>query len=148
MAVFMSDAQLEKLGKSRIAEFYPQLDKLNIAFLFNEKARKSGDKLIAGKCSKVSDREFFLHGHDIIIEIAQDIYLGSTIANRQAVMDHELSHIGIKKDKDGFDAFDKNGRLKVFINQHDLQEFVEIYERHGKYHEDIKKFVEAKAKTK
>lgn len=144
MSVFISDARLEKLGKARIAEFYPHLKDLNISFLFQEKARKSGDKIIAGKCSKVGDREFFLHGHDIIIEIAQDIYLGSSAEINNAVMDHELAHIGIKKDKDGLDAYDsKTGRIKLFIKKHDLQEFTEIYERHGAYHEDIYNFVNA-----
>ena len=48
-----------------------------------------------------------------------------------SLVEHELGHCGQAKDKYGMPAFTKDGRPKLAIRGHDLEEFVSIDRRYG-----------------
>lgn len=48
-----------------------------------------------------------------------------------SLVEHELGHCGQSKDKYGMPAFTKDGRPKLAIRGHDLEEFVFIARRYG-----------------
>lgn len=48
-----------------------------------------------------------------------------------ALVEHELYHIGQKKDDFGAPAFTKDGMPKIGIRGHDVEEFVGVVERYG-----------------
>lgn len=48
-----------------------------------------------------------------------------------AVVEHELYHLGHKRDEFGAPAFTKDGQPKLFIRGHDFEEFVGVVERYG-----------------
>lgn len=62
-----------------------------------------------------------------------------------ALIEHELMHIGQKLDEFGAPAFNKDGRPKLGLRAHDIEEFVGIIERYGVGHPDsaIAKMVRA-----
>ena len=48
-----------------------------------------------------------------------------------ALVEHELAHIGQKKDEFGAPAFTKDGIPKLGVRDHDVSEFVGVVERYG-----------------
>lgn len=48
-----------------------------------------------------------------------------------AVVEHELYHLGHRRDEFGAPAFTKDGQPKLFIRGHDFEEFVGVVERYG-----------------
>ena len=57
-------------------------------------------------------------------------------------MEHELYHIGHAPDAYGVPAFDKQGRPKLRIVGHDVEEFVGVVARYG-LSADVRRLVEA-----
>ncbi len=58
-----------------------------------------------------------------------------------ALIDHELYHIAHKKDAYGQPAFGKDGRARLAMAAHDIEEFFGIVDRYGA-DDDIKKMIE------
>lgn len=48
-----------------------------------------------------------------------------------ALVEHELYHCGHRRDEFGSLAYDKDGRPKLFMRPHDVEEFVGVVERYG-----------------
>ena len=48
-----------------------------------------------------------------------------------ALLEHELYHVGHKRDEFGNPAFTKDGRPRLGIRGHDVEEFVGVVERYG-----------------
>jgi hypothetical protein len=57
------------------------------------------------------------------------------IKRKEAVLDHELHHLEVKKDKEGRIEKDDAVRPKLMFRKHDIQigGFAEIIERHGEH---------------
>jgi hypothetical protein len=101
-----------------IKAHHPHLVGARIAFVMRSEAPSSGGKVTLGKAKKVS-AELQLHfPYDFIIWLARDRYLGLSPLQREALIDHELSHC----EWDGDTA-----RIKG----HDVEEFTHIIERYG-----------------
>lgn len=58
---------------------------------------------------------------DAEIVIDEEKYSDMSPAERDALLDHELYHIEIKKDKHGKPKLDENGRPKLKLRKHDYQ---------------------------
>lgn len=127
-----------------IKDHRPDLANLNIQYIFRPEASISNTKVIAGRCIRVDDRNWLLHQFDVLIELAQDIWGQANDEFKVALVDHELGHIGIVRDKDGEVAFDEgSGRVKIRMNHHDIEEFEDVLQRHGAYHKDLREFLRA-----
>ena len=153
MPHYQTDSELAKIGAAVIKKYRPELKDLAIAYMFRDEAAVSSGKLIAGRCIRVDDRNRTLHEHDIIIEIAKDVWSQAEDRFKEALMDHELGHIGIRYDEDGTTPLeDDYGRIRTFLHHHDIEEFDDVLERHGAYHADLRKFLKKfedhKAKAK
>lgn len=148
MPAYASDPSLEPIGQKIIDEYRPDLKILKIKYLFRDKAPVSENHVTAGMCYRVDDRNRTLHGYDIIIELARDVWDEANDDFRRALVDHELGHIGIRIDDDsGSPAIDDaTGRVKVYLRKHDIEEFEDVLERHGAYHKGLRSFLEAFAK--
>jgi hypothetical protein len=92
------------------------------------KARKIGG--LNAWLSEKTDEPYF------VIEVAYDLWLGMTTAQKRALVDHELSHCRIKYSK-------TTGEPSLYIAPHDLEEFNAIVERHGLWRDDVQKFLDA-----
>lgn len=153
MPVYKQNNELEELAAQVIKERRPELSMLSICYLFRGEAAVSNDKVVAGMCIKVDDRNWTIHKHDFLIEIAKDVWDEASDLFRDAIMDHELGHCGIRMEGPNEPRIDeKTGRLRVYIIPHDIEEFADVLERHGDYHaalrEFLNSFVEFKKKAK
>lgn len=113
-----------------------------IRCVFRSKHAKEGTKAILGKARRISGLNAYLstdEGADaetyFVIEIALDIWRGMSNKEREALVDHELSHCRIK--------YSKTGEPSLVIAPHDLEEFNAIVERHGLWRRDVKDFLAA-----
>lgn len=101
-----------------IARYHEHLKGARIAFIMRSEAPRSGGKLTLGKAKKVS-AELQVHiEYDFIIWLAKDWYQRLSALQREALIDHELSHC---------EWFDE----KASIKGHDVEEFAHIIERYG-----------------
>lgn len=149
MARYKSDKELAGFAQPILDKFHPNLKLIKIAFLFREEASITGDRVIAGMAVKVDDRNWSLHKVDAIVEIARDVWEDANEQFRAALIDHELSHIGIRFDENATPVMDEaTNRVKVFMRPHSIEEFDDVLARHGAYHKALRSFLDAFAKRK
>jgi len=150
--LYAQDKTLENLGNAIIAANRPGLVDAKICYMFREKASITRDKVIAGRCIRVDDRNYSIHKYDFLIEIAMDLWQEANDDFKKALMDHELGHAGIVRDENGELELDDKGRIRTYVNLHDIEEFSDVLARHGAYHEALRQFLQAfadrKSKTK
>lgn len=80
--------------------------------------------------------EWFGAVPDYLITVAGDYAAQANEAEYCAVLEHELYHIGQKRDAFGELEFDKEGLPKLQIRGHDVEEFVGVVKRYGPGHQD------------
>jgi len=154
MPAYKADKVLEQVAVDIINKVRQDLKHVQICYMFRDTAAITDDKVVAGMCIRVDDRNYTIHGFDFVIEIAKDVWDEADDTFRVALMDHELGHVGIRFDADDDDPRrdDKTDRVKTFSKRHDVEEFEDVLERHGAYHkalrEFLKKFAERKLKEK
>ena len=149
MPTYRTDKELEELAAQVIKEHRPGLAIVAICYMFREEAAISDDKVVAGMCVRVDDRNYTIHSFDIVIEIARDVWSEATDQFRVALIDHELGHVGVRYDEDGEPIRDANtDRLKTYLRRHDIEEFEDVLERYGAYHKGLRDFLDAFARNK
>lgn len=132
MPAYKQDKELSDIGAVVIKEHRPGLAIAAICYMFRAEAAITDDKVIAGMCVRVDDRNYTIHSFDFVIEIARDLWEEATDQFRTALIDHELGHVGIRYDEDGEPIRDPNtDRLKTYTKRHDIEEFEDVLERHG-----------------
>lgn len=77
-----------------------------------------------------------------LITLAADYCATCSDAEFCALVEHELYHIGHAPDAYGAPAFDKEGRPKLRIVGHDVEEFVGVVARYGPS-EDVRRLAAA-----
>jgi hypothetical protein len=119
-----------------------------IALAWNLSWRADVDgRLTLGKCHKVSDlhRELAASGYDFVILLLERFWTDVLVNDRQrsALLDHELCHADVKRDKQGDPITDERGRTVYRLRRHDLEEFAAIADRYGCWKKDLEHFAEA-----
>lgn len=118
---------------------HPHLVPVRIEYVWRDKAASKGDRVTLGKARKVSGLNAFLAREDpdsdacedfFVLEIARDTWEGMNSKQREALVDHELAHMGLTED----------GKLTTV--PHDIEEFHAILKRHGAWKSDLAVFVE------
>lgn len=147
--LYSRDSGLEGVAKPIIEAHHPTLKQLKIEYLFRPEAAITDGKVIAGRAIRVDDRNWAIHKTDAIIEIAQDVWEGSSKDFRNALMDHELSHLKVEmEDADKPEREKGTNRVKFRLKHHDIEEFSGVLKRYGDYHEALRTFLEAFAESK
>lgn len=127
--------EVENIADDILAHHHPDLGDIEIRYVFRDKATQSGGKTVLGKARKVTGLNALLAGaHDpelgfFVIEIAHREWRLLTKSQRIALVDHELCHCTLEEDDDGY---------KLALRSHDIEEFAEIIERRGLWHDDLK----------
>lgn len=75
--------------------------------------------------------EWFGHIPKFLITLAADYCVQSSDADFCALVEHELYHVGQKKDDFGAPAFTRDGLPKLSIRGHDVEEFLGVVKRYG-----------------
>lgn len=123
MTVKWTEATTEVIDRaySIIKHFHPELlaEEITIAFVMRSEAQHSQTRTVLAQTSKVPDKFRPYVDYDILIWIAEDEYSEMDDNRRDALIDHELCHIGV------------TGDGKIYMRSHDFEEFQEIIERRG-----------------
>lgn len=115
------------IARRIIAKHHPKLADARIAFIMRSEAPVTNGKVTMGKAKKVS-AELQVHiDYDFIIWLARDEWLTLGPLQREALVDHELSHCFW----DG---------LSASIKSHDVEEFSHIIERYGLWRPSLVEF--------
>lgn len=76
-------------------------------------------------------REWFGHIPKFLITLAADYCAQASDSDFCALVEHELYHVGQKKDDFGAPAFTRDGLPKLGIRGHDVEEFLGVVKRYG-----------------
>ncbi len=117
----------------------------DLAFLWAPAAFEKAGRSVLGQAEQVMFRaggwqkarqdqqmvEWFGRVPAFLITLAADYCATCSDAELCALVEHELYHIGQATDAFGAPAFDKEGRPKLRIVAHDVEEFVGVVRRYG-----------------
>lgn len=109
------------LVKETIVRHHNRLRTANIAVLMKDKATQKNGVYVLGTAAVFPDKMKPLTNinYDFLVVLAEDTWIQLTPSEREALVDHELCHC----------EYDENS--KPVVRAHDVEEFVEIIERHG-----------------
>jgi len=131
-----------------IAENHMHLLGIPILYVFRSPAAVSKGRAVAAKARKVSGLSAFMTAlaagtaepdvdHSFfVMELAGDIWHALDDTARRALVDHELCHFAVDEDED-------TGDLILRIRGHDIEEFLEVVNRHGLWSDDVRDFAAA-----
>lgn len=105
-------------------------------------------KLILGQCKKASDLGKELREHDFVILLNKEAWETLSDSQREALLDHELSHCAVSLDDKGKPRKDDRGRTVYRLRKHDIEDFTAVIRRHGCYKRDLEDFVHAALEAK
>jgi hypothetical protein len=99
-------------------------------------------RLTLARIRKLSDREREVAPYDADIEINRDVWHSHDFsdADKVTLLDHELCHLRVVLDDEGFPQRDTRDRICYRIRKHDVEEFHEVAERHGPYDHGLQQF--------
>lgn len=117
----------------------------DLAFLWAPGAFEKAGRTVLGQAEQVMFRaggwqkarqeqqmiEWFGRVPEFLITLAGDYCGICTDTEFCALVEHELYHVGQRNDEFGAPAFDKEGRPKLRIVGHDVEEFVGVVARYG-----------------
>lgn len=116
-----------------------------LAFIWAPSAFEKAGRTVLGQAEQVMFRaggwqrarqeqqmiEWFGRVPAFLITLAADYCLSCSDGEFCALVEHELYHLGQARDPFGAPAFDKEGRPKLRIVGHDVEEFVGVVARYG-----------------
>lgn len=117
----------------------------DLAFLWAPAAFSKAGRTVLGQAEQVMFRaggwqkarqeqqmiEWFGRVPEFLITLAADYCGICTDTEFCALVEHELYHLGQRQDEFGAPAFDKEGRPKLRIVGHDVEEFIGVVARYG-----------------
>lgn len=124
--------------------------KIALAWRISLKPDKDGH-LILGKCIKASDLQRELVDYDFVILLNREVWTDPefTLAQKKALMDHELCHAAMQTDSEtGEPIIDERERNVWRTRKHDIEEFGSVVAHHGCYKRDLERFAEALLKKR
>jgi len=101
-----------------------------ILYLFVDKAK------FWGKCQMVSGVHHIASGYVYIIQFNYEIWQKLNEVQREALVFHELEHIGYESEKD-----------KYYIEEHDVEEFSRVVHKYGLWRDEVRKFIDEGIRT-
>ena len=104
-----------------------------------EPALKKSGQNVAATVRKANQRELKLGSGDIIVEVDEVAWNDLSVSQSIALFDHELCHIGLKRDKDGVIELTPDDRPKIRMIHHDVEVgiFFDVIARHGSHSLDL-----------
>ena len=129
-----AEAAKEIAESDLIPRFHPHLAEARILYLFVGELPATRGKTKLAKVKKAGALEQYLSDADFVLLLDQGEWERMGNAKRRALIDHELCHCTMDRDK--------FNRPRYGLRAHDLEEFTEIVERHGLWQRDVEAFAE------
>jgi hypothetical protein len=126
---------VETIAQKLIPKYHTHLASARIKYVFRSKSTKRGGVNIPGNVAKLSGKYEFLLSSDFLIEVALDFWNDLSSKQRSALVDHLLQKCWGEEDE-------KSGEMKWKIRAPEVQEFIEIAERHGQWTDDLVKIAD------
>lgn len=127
MREYQEDKSIETIASKIIGEFhFPVEPMIKYLKLVSEKST------YLGKCSLATGKWKYLIDKEFVIEVWGKWWNDATSEQREALLYHELSHIGYT-DKD-------DGDVVWRINSHDIEEFNKVAEKYGDWNGELRTF--------
>lgn len=128
--------QIKTLADPLIKLDFPYLAKVKINYIFREPSPKDpGSRfgVVAGHARSIPAKEFDLYGFHFEICMSAEVWQTATPDQKKRLTWHELRHCMFMLDEEGQPVTDKEGRVKTYIEPHDifLYGFRDEYERFG-----------------
>lgn len=148
---------LERKHAGKITEAYRIMDdlidkhhnhladaKIAIAWRFGWNQDADG-RLRLGQAKKGSDLDRELHHFDFVILLNHEAWNKGGLKQEQklALVDHELCHCEVSMDVDGEPKVDEEGRTVYRVRKHDIEEFLDVVNRHGCYTNELAKLAQS-----
>jgi hypothetical protein len=121
---------VEEIAMKLIPKHHPELASARFKFVCRDKAAKKHGELVRGKAYKMSRMYEYLVGCDFVIEVALETWNDLNTNQRIALVDHLLAHCVGTEDE-------KTGSMKWSVRPPEIQEFPEVAERNGQWHEGL-----------
>lgn len=150
---FIYAPEVKRIAEDLIATHHSHLAHIRIEYVFRSEPQKVNGQYAWATASKVTGRNaFFATPADevpfelvaddetppsyefFVLDVHREAWLGLTPRQREALVDHELCHMGIELTDDG---------PKLILIGHDIEEFNSIVARHGNWNNRVKLFSEA-----
>jgi hypothetical protein len=137
-----ADNEIVQVMQAAMDKHHPDLGaagfRVSVREAVNEDSERPAIKVhghaAAVRIKRVATKDYILMACDAIIDVDLRVWEHLDDAQRLALMDHELSHVGLKLDYDEQVKTDDNDRPKWVMIPHDydLSGFVHIIKRHKK----------------
>lgn len=140
--------------------YHSHLIDADLCFLWASNAFTKQGRTVLGQCEQVmlraggwqkarqeqQMREWFDYVPDFIITLAADHCSQCSDIEFCSLVEHELMHIGQQMDEFGSPKFDKEGRPKLCMRGHDVEEFIGVVERYGASR-DVQRMIDAASRA-
>lgn len=139
-------AKMYALLKSLVGQYHSDLGQARIALAFNRSWRPDVDgRVQLGKMRLASDLDLELAEFDFVVILSFGFWKDPEVSNKQreALLDHELSHGALQRSKNLEPIEDEKGRKCYRVCKHDIEEFSAVAGRHGVYKKDLEAFARA-----
>jgi len=132
-----------------------KMGEVNILFLFRRDPKFTQDKMELGSLSLPTFQgksgalakwlmiRSFGTLPDFVMILDQTFWEQAPLEQKIALVDHELMHGTVARNKDGEERFGDDGRPVWAIRPHDIEEFDRIVAKHGAWSPDITRFLAA-----
>jgi ribosome-binding ATPase YchF (GTP1/OBG family) len=126
------EGEIKEIAKFLINKYRTDLQNVNIAYVFKQKASKSGDSVILGQAKIESDLQKALHSYDAVVIIGFDVWVELDLDQKLRLVLHELEHL-IRDLESG----------KIKTQSHTVEEFPLVMQIFGPANDDQINFIQA-----
>jgi len=128
--IFSGFEAAEEIAIKLIRKHHPDLASARIKYICRNKAKKRSGNPVPGHVYKMSPMYSFLTDFDYVVEIALDVWNYFNPHQRNAVIDHLLTRCYGEENE-------HTGDMRWKIRPPEIQEFTEVAERYGQWHEGL-----------
>lgn len=133
---YWRDSTLDHLAEEVRQKWHEHLHDAVMSYLLTKKPMNRGGKAIAGKAKLSKGLIYFYSKSDFIIIVSAEFWDRADVSQRRALLDHELKHCAFEEDE-------KSGEVTWLLRGHDIEEFTDVVDRHGLWHDGLKTFGQA-----
>ncbi len=130
---YWRDSALDHLAEEVRMKWHEHLHEAEISFLMTKKPMSRGGRAIAGKAKLSKGLLSFYSKADFVIIVSAEFWDKADVPKRRALLDHELKHCTYEEDE-------KSGEKIWMLRGHDIEEFTDVVDRHGLWHDGLKTF--------